>query len=290
MKCPICGTQNKNGTTFCKICGTDLTNVVEPEPVVTGNPPGKSPLGIIIAISAAAVVLIAVVVLIVVLLNRDPGLGDVPAVATVVSTEASTEALTTEAATEPTTSNVVEVPNVVGMKSSDAYSTITRNGLKYNAEFAYDDHVPEDYIVSQTPKESKKSLLGDTISVVVSRGARPAITAAPAPESSQSSQQSSQVSAPSGGNTKDRYNLRASSRYLTRSDISFLDADGIQFAINELYAVHGYRFNQGSEKTYFESMSWYHPDTHDMNLVASRMNNYEKENLKVMAAYRDSLR
>ena len=297
MKCPMCGAQNKNGTMFCKMCGNDLT--VQPETEtgtelpISPNPAGKPPVGMIIAVAGAAAALIAVIVLILVLmLNRNPTPDTTPVEATAASTEASTAAPTTEPTTEATTSNVVAVPNVVGMKSTDAYNTITREGLKYKVEFEYNDRIPEDYIVSQSPSDSKNAALGDTISLIASRGSKPAVPVAPAPESSQSSQSSraSSSSVNTSSDTKDRYNLRASSRYLSRSDITFLNLDGIQHAINEMYAVHGYRFTKGDEKTYFESMSWYHPDTQDMNLVVSRMNNYEKENLKVMGAYRDSLR
>lgn len=296
MKCPTCGTQNKAGTVFCKICGTNLTEQAVEESAITtsviaSKPAGKTPVGMIIAIVAASVALIGVIILILVLLfqnNHSAQQANAEAI-TVTATEVSTASPTTAPATEPTTSNIVAVPNVVGMKSTDAYNTLTRQGLKYGVEFSYNDSVPEDYIVSQSPSESKNAILGDTVSLIVSRGSRPAVTAAPAPESSQSSQ-ATVASSNTASNSKDRYHLRASSRYLTRSDLSFLNSDEVQRAINELYAIHGFRFTKGDEKTYFESMSWYHPDTQDMNVVVGRMNSYEKENLKVMAAYRDSLR
>ena len=32
MKCPECGSENKDGAVFCKICGTSLTVKTSPDP------------------------------------------------------------------------------------------------------------------------------------------------------------------------------------------------------------------------------------------------------------------
>ena len=171
----------------------------------------------------------------------------------------------------------LKVPNVVGMRSGDAYSKLSGLGLQYSTDFDYSDSVPEDYVISQTPSQDQPAKAGDTVSLTISRGTKP-------------KEEKKTTPAPAYKDTQDFYGLQASSRYLTTSDISWMSLTQIQFAINELYAKHGFRFTKGDDKYYFESMDWYNPDTSDMNVIAGRMNEYEKANLKVMGAYRNALK
>ncbi len=55
-----------------------------------------------------------------------------------------------------------------------------------------------------------------------------------------------------------------------------------QMIINEIYARNGYDFGDYGLKQFFLSKSWYMPDTNDMKVVESRLNNYEKDNVLIL--------
>ena len=123
---------------------------------------------------------------------------------------------------------------------------------------------------------------GDTVKLIVSNGPKPVVTDPPTPTAERSN-------SASYSDTQDLYGLRASERYISRSDISELGLDEIQYAINEIYAKHGLRFTKEPYASEFGALDWYDPDTDDTNVVAKRMNKYEDANLKVMGKYRDEL-
>lgn len=90
--------------------------------------------------------------------------------------------------------------------------------------------------------------------------------------------------------TDDAYILpESASRYYTRSELTPLDSDTLQMAINEIYARHGRKFDTPSVRTYFESKSWYRgtvdPAVFDGNEV-SYFNQYEMGNRELMAQIR----
>lgn len=318
MKCRECGKENVEKTEYCFYCGTKISEskndqktkkesvkktTIEPAVVdnlnFMDNPPNgsKNKRVLIIAISAAAVIIISIIVLVLVIVKSSSAIQSDVAMTTVVPVETydiqtepeSTEPITTElATTEPD----LRVPNVVGMKSADAIEKINSAELRYKVKFDFSDSIPEDYVISQSPAEGKKINIGETIEIVISRGAEviESYDSHSSSGNSSSSQSSSSSFETQGKDTADYYGLRVSSRYISRSDISWMSYDQIQFAINEVYAKLGYRFTKGNEKTYFESMDWYHPDTHDMYVIEARMNKYEYENIKVMGTYRDSLK
>ena len=183
MKCPMCGAQNINGTIFCHRCGSELAGQAETAPTIVApealaKPEGKIPVGVIVAIAAAATVLMAAFILVtVLLLSRHSALNDRLAAATAASTEASTAVLTTE----PTVSSVVTVPNVVGMKATDAVRDLEQLGLRAEKEYEESESVPKDYVIRQSIAADRELSKGDSVMLVVSSG-KPA----------QSSQQSSQ--------------------------------------------------------------------------------------------------
>lgn len=187
MKCPMCGAQNKNGTKFCKMCGSNMAVQPATEPGLETKeitkPAGKLSAGVIVAIAVAATILITASVLtLVLLLNRHSALNNHPAAATSASTEVTTA--------EPTTSVAVAVPNVVGMKVSDAVRHLEELGLKAEKEFEESDTVPKDYIIRQSVAADRSLNRGDAVMLVVSSGK-------PAQSSQQSSQQSSRQSSQS---------------------------------------------------------------------------------------------
>ena len=176
----------------------------------------------------------------------------------------------------------ITVPSVIGLESKTAFNALTDMGLKYTPEFEYSDTVPEGYVIKQTPDAGTNAVKGDTVKLIVSNGPKPVVTDPPTPTAERSN-------SASYSDTQDRYNLRASERYISRSDISELGLDEIQYAINEIYAKHGLRFTKEPYAGEFGALDWYDPDTDDTNVVAKRMNKYEDANLKVMGKYRDEL-
>lgn len=80
----------------------------------------------------------------------------------------------------------------------------------------------------------------------------------------------------------------SSTTYLVEEDLYGLTEEQLQRAINEIYARNGYIFQQSAtEKQYFESRPWYQGNQTNQDVVKSRFNQYEKENIKLMQSFRD---
>lgn len=89
----------------------------------------------------------------------------------------------------------------------------------------------------------------------------------------------------------DKYNLDFFLiRYVDRMEISHWTYAQLRYAINYIYARNGYPFkgNGGPIREVFNQMEWYRPsDGLSMEEIDSRMNQYERSNIKVLAALRD---
>ncbi|MBE6928012.1 MAG: YARHG domain-containing protein [Ruminococcaceae bacterium] len=68
-------------------------------------------------------------------------------------------------------------------------------------------------------------------------------------------------------------------RYLNESDIAGLSESALQYAINEIYARHGYIFNSPRIKAHFESLWWYYGTTPSTEFSFDVLNIYEQANL-----------
>lgn len=90
-----------------------------------------------------------------------------------------------------------------------------------------------------------------------------------------------------GGGNEEEYILpKSDHEYLSEQDIAYLTIDGIQQAVNEIYARHGRVFQKADVAAYFASKSWYHPvqGKTDEQIVAE-FNSYEKANVDFLAQY-----
>lgn len=67
--------------------------------------------------------------------------------------------------------NEFPAPDVTGQHCDDADVNIVRAGLKAQREYSYDETVPEDHVISQTPSAGSMVKKGDVITYYVSRGA-----------------------------------------------------------------------------------------------------------------------
>ena len=75
------------------------------------------------------------------------------------------------------------------------------------------------------------------------------------------------------------------SRNLTEDDIAGMDKDEIALARNEIYARHGYIFQDSTFSNYFNSKSWYNPQYTGDQFDDSVLNSYEKQNVQFLLSH-----
>ena len=69
--------------------------------------------------------------------------------------------------------------------------------------------------------------------------------------------------------------------YLSTSELYKYNKSTLALIRNEIYARHGYVFNTNPYKDYFNSKSWYYPDS-SFKGNDSELNSYEIENVKTI--------
>ena len=78
----------------------------------------------------------------------------------------------------------------------------------------------------------------------------------------------------------------SSDEYLNESDVSAYSKKDIQWAINEIYARHGYIFDMEPYQSYFSNCPWYTPKYTRDQFDSSWLNTYESANIKFLSKYR----
>lgn len=82
----------------------------------------------------------------------------------------------------------------------------------------------------------------------------------------------------------------SNSRYLSEEEIRNIEADKLRIARNEIFAKHGYIFNDEELNKYFNNTSWYEgtipSDQFDMDAV---LNDFEKKNVELIGKVEDEL-
>ena len=84
----------------------------------------------------------------------------------------------------------------------------------------------------------------------------------------------------------------ANERLIARGEYESLDAASLRLAINEIYARHGRQYDTPDLNEYFSSKSWYRPQysKSEFDKIENQvLNSYERENIKILTGYRDSL-
>ena len=71
-------------------------------------------------------------------------------------------------------------------------------------------------------------------------------------------------------------------RALTYDELWQYRYDTLLYAFNEIYARHGYRFETQDVYNIFLRFTWYYPDFSAENFNENVLNQYEKENLKLL--------
>lgn len=77
------------------------------------------------------------------------------------------------------------------------------------------------------------------------------------------------------------------SRYLTKEELAYDPPAVIHLAKNEIYARHGYIFRDKDLYNYFMGCIWYMPTTEPADFNEAVLNEYEKENLALLAQLDD---
>ena len=71
-------------------------------------------------------------------------------------------------------------------------------------------------------------------------------------------------------------------QYYTAEDFSDAPESVLRVAKNEIYARHGYIFNDSDMNNYFRGMKWYTPSVKPADFSDSIFNEYEKANLELL--------
>lgn len=74
------------------------------------------------------------------------------------------------------------------------------------------------------------------------------------------------------------------SRYLTRDELSSYSGLYLMLARNEIYATHGYIFNDQNIQRYFDCKDWYYGYVPSQNFSPAVFNEYEEYNLALILA------
>ncbi|HRQ89920.1 MAG TPA: YARHG domain-containing protein, partial [Bacteroidia bacterium] len=83
-----------------------------------------------------------------------------------------------------------------------------------------------------------------------------------------------------------------SERLLTQSEVGAMSFGQLRYAINELYAIHGFAFAAPSAaeiRKHFSQFSWFRPDpAMTMELIDQRMSETERRNIEILATERNA--
>lgn len=90
--------------------------------------------------------------------------------------------------------------------------------------------------------------------------------------------------------TSSGYLWPTDTQYITASDLSGLSRDTVAAIRNEIYARHGYAFQQSRWQQYFAAKSWYYRDEScTESTVSSRLSSVEKTNIDTIVKYEGSM-
>lgn len=85
--------------------------------------------------------------------------------------------------------------------------------------------------------------------------------------------------------TDGKYAYPSDSRIITREELEDMTRQEIKIVLNEIYARHGYTFNDDDLVEYFESKTWYTPTESDLDKVNRMLNDFEAENRDIIIEY-----
>lgn len=209
MKCPNCGSENSDSNLFCLKCGcalqddTEATKSAYDDGFTEGfvnntndingtyatinrnNDPGineeyenkKKKKKIVNTIIAVVAIIACIAAVLVIVFNLNYNDDSSKSTSTTEETE-TTE--TEETTAEPTSTaipttvmqtegNLIKVPSVVGLRSSDATKKIKASGLNFEVMLTESSTVEGGYVISQSPKAGEKVSENESITIYVSK-------------------------------------------------------------------------------------------------------------------------
>ncbi len=78
----------------------------------------------------------------------------------------------------------------------------------------------------------------------------------------------------------------SSCEYIDEEVLEYYDTDEIELAINEIYARHGYIFENDKYKDYYQQFTWYKPMYSKDKFNSAWFNTYESSNIELLSQYR----
>ena len=184
----------------------------------------------------------------------------------------------------------VEVPDVVGVKESQAREVIEAMKLETDVRTSHSATVPAGQVISQSPKKETSVREGTTVVVRVSTGPEPG-TAPASPSAQASSEPRSNTRIVYVPPTPETRVVERPSRppysveRLSESDLYGKTRWELDVMRNVPYARHGYRFKRSDLRGYFGGVSWYDPDTSSMSVVERRLSSAERNNVRLIQDY-----
>jgi len=174
----------------------------------------------------------------------------------------------------------VKVPDLVGMKESQARDFVSATALQINEVTSSNDTVPAGHVASQSPDPGAQVSPAATIRIRVSTGPAPSRS-----YSSMAAKSSPIVVEPAISN--DATDI-VSERRLTDSDLIGKGNWDLTLMRNAVYARHGYRFHRADLISYFRAKPWYSPTIDDQNAIHGFFTPVEKYNVAFLSAYEKS--
>ena len=270
---------------------------VTPEDDFQSEPPeGKSNTAMIIAIVAAVIVVLGAAGFLGYLFffsDNNKKADD----SSQKSSAATQPAAETVAETQPPTAKkevkIVTMPDIEGLSEADAYLALHAADIRFKVSREYSDEAEQNTVISQNPAADVSFPRTETAMIVISKGKEKEIHTSPTKpkttKPAESSEDDSEEATSSSARSGDYLLPTADSAYLDESDLSDLNRERLNLALNEIFARHGRRFSDASIRAYFESKSWYHgtvsPDDFDMNVL----NQFELYNLNLISGYQEDL-
>ncbi len=178
---------------------------------------------------------------------------------------------------EPTTiaPSEVNVVPVVGYGYSYGKKLLEQAGFVVEiGEYKYSTEYDAGYIIAQYPDGDVAAEIGSVVTLDISLGLEEETTEAVEVSSNETSQTQS---------SGDYLFSNSNSSYISEAEVSALDRENLNLALNEIYARRGRIFKDATLSAYFNSKSWYTPlytsDEFSQNVT---FNKYEQANLQLM--------
>lgn len=253
----------------------------------------------VVAVIASVVIAVVVLGFIAVMLmtNADSGKQAIPA------KQASDASLT--ASTLPTAAaqtqigdpnKTVVMPNLNGLKEAEAYRRLNAAEVRFRVVRVNDDEVPFNYIVSQNPAPGQEFAATEEAVIYLSKGkeneriesSKHIAVSRPTNPTTAATSATGAASA-TGAVSADYILPNSASKQLTKSDLTGLNRETLNLALNEIYARHGRKFTDTAISDYFNGKSWYRPTIAAADFDEGILNQYELYNVKLITTYQSEM-